>query len=105
MDGDEQLYVTGWLKRGPTGVILTNIADAAQTAKALLDDRAAGKLADGGGGGDAVRSLLARTSSAPVLGFDAWGRIDALEMKRGAAAGKVREKVVDVHEMLAVAAP
>src|SRR5262249_2668639 len=35
-------YVAGWLKRGPTGVIGTNKADAAQTAQALLADLAGG---------------------------------------------------------------
>ena len=104
VDGDEQLYVTGWLKRGPKGVILTNVNDAAETAKALLDDRAAGKHTSGGRGGEAVKELLSRTSSAPVLGFDAWAKINALEVERGTAAGKVREKVVDVHRMLEIAA-
>jgi ferredoxin--NADP+ reductase len=31
-------YVAGWIKRGPTGVIGTNKADAAETVRALLDD-------------------------------------------------------------------
>src|SRR6185312_11421659 len=31
-------YVAGWLKRGPTGVIGTNKADAAETVRALLAD-------------------------------------------------------------------
>ena len=31
-------YVTGWIKRGPTGVIGTNKADAAETVAALLAD-------------------------------------------------------------------
>ncbi len=35
-------YVAGWLKRGPTGVIGTNKADAAETARALLADLAGG---------------------------------------------------------------
>ena len=35
-------YVAGWLKRGPTGVIGTNKADAAQTVQALLADLAGG---------------------------------------------------------------
>jgi ferredoxin/flavodoxin---NADP+ reductase len=35
-------YVAGWLKRGPTGVIGTNKADAAETVRALLADLAAG---------------------------------------------------------------
>jgi ferredoxin/flavodoxin---NADP+ reductase len=41
-------YVAGWLKRGPTGVIGTNKADAAETVRALLAD-----LAGGPGDGDA----------------------------------------------------
>jgi ferredoxin--NADP+ reductase len=40
-------YVTGWLKRGPTGVIGTNKSDAAQTVRCLLED-----LAGGPGEGD-----------------------------------------------------
>jgi ferredoxin--NADP+ reductase len=35
-------YVAGWLKRGPTGVIGTNKADAAQTVRSLLADLAGG---------------------------------------------------------------
>jgi ferredoxin/flavodoxin---NADP+ reductase len=40
-------YVSGWLKRGPTGVIGTNKSDAAQTVRSVLAD-----LADGPGPGD-----------------------------------------------------
>jgi hypothetical protein len=32
------LYVAGWLKRGPSGIIGTNISDAQQTATALILD-------------------------------------------------------------------
>jgi ferredoxin--NADP+ reductase len=35
-------YVAGWLKRGPTGVIGTNKADAAETVRSLLADLAGG---------------------------------------------------------------
>ena len=35
------LYVAGWLKRGPTGIIGTNIPDAKETAAAVLKDIAA----------------------------------------------------------------
>jgi len=100
--GADALYVAGWLKRGPTGVILTNVTDANETAAAVLADRQAGLLRTGGGGGEAVRELL-RTQAAPILGFDEWKRIDALEVSRGSEAGKVREKLVDVAEMLEVA--
>jgi ferredoxin/flavodoxin---NADP+ reductase len=35
-------YVAGWLKRGPTGVIGTNKADASETVRSLLADLAGG---------------------------------------------------------------
>jgi ferredoxin/flavodoxin---NADP+ reductase len=35
-------YVSGWLKRGPTGVIGTNKSDAAETVRSLLADLAGG---------------------------------------------------------------
>jgi ferredoxin--NADP+ reductase len=39
-------YVTGWLKRGPTGVIGTNKSDAAETVRCLFEDLAGGPGAD-----------------------------------------------------------
>ena len=100
--GEEALYVSGWLKRGPSGVILTNVNDAAETAAALLADRAAGILGGGGGGGEAIAPLLA-AQPAPVVDFGGWLKVDAEERARGAKLGKVREKVTDVDEMLRVA--
>ncbi len=38
------LYVSGWLKRGPSGIIGTNIADARETAKAVVQDVQAGTI-------------------------------------------------------------
>ena len=100
------LYATGWLKRGPNGVILTNVDDAKETATSLLADRASGALSGGSrecAGGEAVRAALA-TQGKPLLSFDDWMRLDALEVARGKAAGKVREKIVSIEEMLEAAA-
>src|SRR5262249_50102571 len=36
----EGLYVTGWLKRGPTGIIGTNRADSVETVQSLLAELA-----------------------------------------------------------------
>jgi hypothetical protein len=80
-------------------VILTNVNDAAETAAALLADRAADRLSVGGDGAGAVREHLAG-QDAPVLGFDSWGAINTVELERGKAASKVREKVVRIDEML-----
>ena len=99
MAGADGLYVAGWLKRGPTGVILTNVGDAAESAAALLRDRAAGALGDGDGGREGIAPLLA-AQAAPVVDFAGWLRIDAEERRRGEAQGKPREKLTDVDEML-----
>ena len=96
------LYVTGWLKRGPSGVILTNVTDAEQTAGAVLADIGSGALASKGGGGAAVRELLS-AQSAPVVDFAAWSRIDAAEVEAGGRADKVREKLVTIESMLEAA--
>ena len=41
------VYVAGWIKRGPSGVIGTNKKDAAETCDRLLEDAAAGVLSPG----------------------------------------------------------
>jgi ferredoxin--NADP+ reductase len=38
------LYVTGWIKRGPSGIIGTNRADSVATVNPLLGDLAAARL-------------------------------------------------------------
>jgi hypothetical protein len=38
------VYCSGWIKRGATGIIATTMADAFQTASAILDDIRAGVL-------------------------------------------------------------
>ena len=45
-DGAQQLgeYVSGWIKRGPSGVIGTNKKDSQDTVDKILEDAAAGRL-------------------------------------------------------------
>jgi hypothetical protein len=66
--------VTGWLKRGPSGVILTNVSDAAESAAALLRDHAAGELRARrrGGGGRAGVALLLAAQPQPAVDFAGW---------------------------------
>jgi NADPH-dependent glutamate synthase beta subunit-like oxidoreductase len=52
------LYTCGWVKRGPTGIVGTNVVDAEQTAGCVAEDAKAGRLPAGEGGGDALAALL-----------------------------------------------
>ncbi len=93
------VYVAGWIKRGPQGVIGTNKACAADTVAALLDDYAAKRLQRAEGAPEAVDQLLA-SRGVRVSDWQGWQRLDAEEVARGAAAGRPREKITSVDEML-----
>ncbi|HPF62504.1 MAG: FAD-dependent oxidoreductase [Gemmatimonadetes bacterium] len=93
-------YACGWIKRGPSGVIGTNKSCAVETVDALLADVAAERLPHPERGDEDLVSLL-RGRGVRVTDWADWQRLDALETSRGAAAGKPREKLTALEEMLA----
>ena len=99
MDGGKRLrglYVTGWLKRGPTGIIGTNRADSIETVENLLADASEAETKSGA---DALRPLLAERGVRWVS-FAEWLKVDAAEIERGKKRGKPREKFTRIDEML-----
>ena len=92
------VYVAGWIKRGPSGVIGTNKPDAAETADAMLAD-----LTAGGGRAASAAQVLERVGALrrECVGWPDWLRLQALEAERGRAQGRPRVKWVSVEEMLA----
>jgi ferredoxin--NADP+ reductase len=95
------LYVAGWIKRGPQGVIGTNKACAAETVAHLLADHGSGALPRVAGAPELLDELLA-SRGVRVTDWAAWQRLDTAEQQRGAPAGRPREKFVSVAEMLDV---
>lgn len=98
--GATGLYVAGWIKRGPSGVIGTNRADAKDTVQRLLADVEALPPAPEPDHAPLLATLEARGKR--VVTFDDWNAIDAAERAAGEAAGKPREKLTRIAEMLAV---
>jgi adrenodoxin-NADP+ reductase len=98
------LYATGWVKRGPSGIIGTNLVCAEETVGTLAEDVAAGLLPtpDLPGGAGALAHAAAAAGARPVT-YEDWLRIDAAERAAGAAAGKPREKAVTIDALLALA--
>ena len=94
------LYTAGWIKRGPTGIIGTNRADAVETVAMLLADLAALPQGERPGTG-ALRELLS-SRNVRFVDYPDWERIDAAEIARGEPKGKPREKFTHVAEMLEV---
>lgn len=94
-----RLYATGWIKRGPVGLIGSTKSDAAQTVRHVLDDL--GDLAEG----PAERAADPFDALAGAVDFAGWLRIDDAERRAGAERGRERTKLVAREEMLGHALP
>jgi ferredoxin--NADP+ reductase len=101
----EGVYVAGWIKRGPTGLIGTNKICARETIDALIADLGAAKhFCPTAPHTDAVDQLL-RERRIDYVTYDEWKRIDELEVARGKAAGRPRVKLTELDDFLHVAHP
>lgn len=90
------VFVTGWIKRGPVGLIGHTKSDAAETVGHLLaDTHPTAPQRDPA----AVDAYLA-DRDVDVVAFDGWERIDAHEVSLGAAADRTRVKLATRAEML-----
>lgn len=97
------VYVAGWVKRGPTGFLGSNKADAHETVERILNDLDGLALGTSTGDRDVVLERLAQRK-VQVVDRAGWRAIDAEERRRGSEHGRPRAKILDVEEMLAVAA-
>ena len=88
---NENLYVVGWAKRGPSGVIGTNKSDAADVMKLLVE-----KLTTPKSAGD-VTDVITHNK---VVTQMHWQAINEAEVAAGEPLGKPRVKAVDREELL-----
>jgi ferredoxin--NADP+ reductase len=87
----ENLYVVGWAKRGPSGVIGTNKSDAADVMNLLLADLKEPKPAT---------DLTSLITTNKVISQSHWESINAAEIAAGEPHGKPRIKAVSREELL-----
>jgi ferredoxin--NADP+ reductase len=88
---NENVYVVGWAKRGPSGVIGTNKSDAADVMKLLVS-----KLGNPKSAGD-VTDIIAHNK---VVTQMHWEQINAAEIAAGEPLGKPRRKAVSREDLL-----
>ena len=93
------LYVAGWIKRGPSGVIGTNKPDAAETADAILEDLREGRVAQPAEPDGAAIERLLRERQPCLITFDDWKTLDRIESERGRAHGRPRVKMTEAEIM------
>lgn len=89
------LFVSGWVKRGPTGIIGTNRADGHETAGSVLTRLP--RLINGDDGPSTGPEDMDLDAS---MSYATWRFIDQYEKQQGERFGKPREKLLDAHEAL-----
>ena len=94
-------YVTGWIKRGPSGVIGNNKADSVETANTLLADLDQGGLLQPAEPDREAFAAMLRGRQSRLVTFPDWQRLDRLEVERGRSQDRPRVKFLTVEEMLA----
>ncbi len=95
------VYTTGWIKRGPVGLIGHTKSDATETVRHLVEDAPALPAAPERDPA-AIVALLASRGVDPVE-WSGWMLLDAHEQALGQPHGRERIKVVPRAEMLAIA--
>ena len=101
-DGTVQprLYVAGWIKRGPSGVIGTNKPDSIATVKVMVEDfQVRPQLLKAEHSRKDIGGILDK-KGVRHFSFEEWRKIDEIEQKRGQAKGKPREKFTSLADIL-----
>ncbi|MET3769423.1 ferredoxin--NADP+ reductase [Marisediminicola sp. UYEF4] len=102
-DNDEQVhgvYATGWIKRGPVGLIGHTKSDAMETIRNVINDQAnwwSPALPD-----EAAVTELLRSRGVEYTDLNGWRHLDEHELALGEAEGRLRVKVVPREEMVRV---
>lgn len=91
------LYATGWIKRGPVGLIGSTKSDAQETISYLVEDVKADRTGSAPSGEDIT--VLLESRGVPYTTWHGWELLDAYERKLGEAEGRERVKVVSREAM------
>jgi len=91
---EHNIYVTGWAKRGPVGVIGTNKSDSADVVDLIIDSLREPKNSAG------IEGLL--KSGHQIIDQVGWEKINASEVVSGELAGKPRIKEVDWKRLISL---
>jgi ferredoxin--NADP+ reductase len=86
------VYVVGWAKRGPVGVIGTNKSDSIDVTSLIIQNLKEPKISDG------ITALL--QSGHQVIDQVAWEKINASEVLSGEIAGKPRVKETNWKQLI-----
>ena len=94
------LYTTGWVRRGPVGLIGNTKGDANEAVANLLADAAEGKKFNPSKPELSAINELLESKGIDYLDWEGWHKLDAAERAAGEAEGRERKKYVEWDEMV-----
>ena len=94
------VYATGWIKRGPVGLIGHTKSDAMETIKQVINGQSSW-WAPTDPSEESVVELL-RSRGIEYTNLDGWHNLDQHELALGEAVGRTRIKVVPRDEMVRI---
>lgn len=95
------LYCTGWIKRGPVGLIGHTKADAIETISHVIADRESWWQPERSGEGEIIQTL--ESKGVQFVDWAAWLKLDATERALGETEGRERKKLFDRDQMMEIA--
>jgi ferredoxin--NADP+ reductase len=93
------LYTSGWIKRGPSGVVGTNKPDSVETVTCMLEDFSTGSILQPSHADAASAAQFIGDRKPDYFTYADWKCLDKLEQERGQAFGRPRVKFTSVEEM------
>ena len=94
------VYCTGWIKRGPVGLIGHTKADAIETIGHVIEDRSSWWQPTRPGENQILETLKDR--NVEYIDWEKWLKIDSQEKALGESAGRERIKLFDREEFLKI---
>jgi ferredoxin--NADP+ reductase len=95
------VYATGWIKRGPVGLIGHTKSDAMETIGWVIEDQASWWQPENPDEQSVVDLL--ESKNVKFLGWPEWLKVDATERSLGEAQGRERIKLVEREDFLEAA--
>jgi ferredoxin--NADP+ reductase len=95
------VYATGWIKRGPVGLIGHTKSDAIETIAQIIEDKS-NWWSPASPSEDSITELLT-SRKIDYVGWPEWLKIDSEEKRLGEAEERERIKLVERQDFLAVA--
>ena len=91
------MYVAGWAKRGPVGIIDATLRDAKETVQSIIKDVSVGAIKP------KPEVDLSQFIPDDCVTYSDWLKVNTFELERGVSLHKIREKITSRDQMLEVA--